>query len=263
MTISYENNQVLAGDSLSGFPSDSLSDVTSLFHGHTLGASGETELVNSGSNDWVFYTSMAMLLIFALVRFYNSRRIPYIFSAVFSRNQASQLIREGSVFSDQFFLPLFVVFITSSSLYFYVILQFYNTSIFVNWPTFLLFGSVFLGFLLFVLIKILLLNITGWLFKNTEKSFEYIHNSILFNFFSIILILPLMLVINYLQSEFFVYLSFALIFLLFIYRFFRGIIIGLEDTKFSVLHLFLYLCTLEILPLLIIGKLLAKYVFVS
>jgi hypothetical protein len=68
-------------------------------------------------------------------------------------------------------------------------------------------------------------------------------------------------VIPALNSPITLYIAICIVFLLFIYRFFRGLSIGTGNTKFSLFHLFLYLCTLEILPYMIVAKLVLKYIF--
>jgi hypothetical protein len=60
----------------------------------------------------------------------------------------------------------------------------------------------------------------------------------------------------YLNSVFLLYFSLIIFMLFFAFRFVKGFFIGTAVTKFSYLFLFVYLCSLEILPLLIIIKLL-------
>jgi hypothetical protein len=65
----------------------------------------------------------------------------------------------------------------------------------------------------------------------------------------------------YTYHVFFLYLAGFMAVVIIGMRFVRGLTIGLSDPKFSLFHLFLYLCTLEILPLAFAAKFFSKYFF--
>ena len=120
----------------------------------------------------------------------------------------------------------------------------------------------FLGiYVAFSLVKILVIWLISVTFKNKETAKEYIQNILIYNLVTGILLLPLLLLIIYTYHEMFLYLAGGLVLIMIFLRFIRGIAIGLSDSKFSLIHLFLYLCTLEILPLLVAAKFLSKYFF--
>jgi hypothetical protein len=98
-------------------------------------------------------------------------------------------------------------------------------------------------------------------FKNKETAKEYIQNILIYNLVTGIILLPLLLLIIYTYHELFLYMAGGLILIMIFLRFIRGVAIGLSDTKFSLFHLFLYLCTLEILPIIVAAKFLSKYFF--
>ncbi|MCK4569265.1 MAG: DUF4271 domain-containing protein, partial [Bacteroidales bacterium] len=60
------------------------------------------------------------------------------------------------------------------------------------------------------------------------------------------------------DSELFFYIILAIIPLVYILRIIREAVIGFRLINFSVFHLFLYLCTLEILPLIVLAKILTR-----
>jgi len=98
-------------------------------------------------------------------------------------------------------------------------------------------------------------------FKNIDTAKEYIQNILIYNLVLGILLLPLLLLIIYTYHELFLFIAGGLAIFILGLRFIRGIAIGLSDSKFSLIHLFLYLCTLEILPLAFAAKFLSKYFF--
>jgi hypothetical protein len=60
--------------------------------------------------------------------------------------------------------------------------------------------------------------------------------------------------IIYINIPFIYITAIVIVALIFVIRFFRGFLIGMALTKFSYLLLFVYLCSLEILPLLVVVK---------
>jgi len=126
----------------------------------------------------------------------------------------------------------------------------------------LLVFAQFLGiYIAYSLIKILIIWLISVTFKNIETAKEYIQNILIYNMVLGILLLPLLLLIIYTYHELFLYLAAGMAIIILGLRFIRGIAIGLSDSKFSLFHLFLYLCTLEILPFAFAAKFLSKYFF--
>jgi hypothetical protein len=126
----------------------------------------------------------------------------------------------------------------------------------------LLLFAGFLGiYILVFLMKILVIWIISIIFKNPATASEYIQTILIFNLVMGILLLPFLLVMTFALRDIVLYASLGIVLILMGLRFIRGIAIGLSDTNFSLIHLFLYLCTLEILPLAIAAKFLSKYFF--
>jgi hypothetical protein len=238
------------------------STVVSLFEGHGFTGVDGPQPLNDPGTDWVFILTTALLFIFALIRFYNGRRITFLLGGIFSKNQANQILREANVFNHQTFLPLFLLNIGAVAIYSYVFTRDHIQPFILEFSPPAIIGLIFVGYLLFFLLKIFTLNISGWIFNNGETTFEYIHNIFLFNILITLVLIPSIYFISYLDSPYLKWITLGIVISLFIYRFIRGIGIGLSDTKFSVFHLFLYLCTLEILPLLVLAKLLKRYIFI-
>ncbi len=83
-------------------------------------------------------------------------------------------------------------------------------------------------------------------------------NSLLFLFISFPIMLVAICLPDYISDVLFQILILLLI-ISWLLSLLRSLIIGRQLTKFSVLHIFLYLCTLKILPFLILGKIIALY----
>jgi len=99
-----------------------------------------------------------------------------------------------------------------------------------------------------------LVSILGIVFKTKETTYNYLLNLMIFAIITGPVILFFLVFIVYLKTPAILYLCLAIIILLFIFRFIRGFLIGMALTRFSYLLLFVYLCSLEILPLLVLLK---------
>jgi hypothetical protein len=91
---------------------------------------------------------------------------------------------------------------------------------------------------------------------------EYLRNIFLFNKIFGLIVFPLLVAHPFIDIKFrfiFIYAGIIIFVLLFILRIFRGIVISVKN-KFSIFYIILYLCTLEILPVLIFYKLYNSYI---
>lgn len=250
-----QQNDTIFADSLT----DKAYTVGSLLNGGTVNEG--PRLIDQGGTDWVFILTTAILFLFALIRFYNSKRIMLLMQGVFSKTRANQILRESSVFNHQTFIPLLLLYVGSVSVFIYIFFRDYNDTIMSELSPPLTIALIFIAYLVFILLKTLFLSVSGWYFRNSQTTFEYIHNTYLFTLLVTVVVIPFIYLITYLDFPEMKWISLGAVAMVFIYRFLRGLGIGLSDTKFSIFHLFLYLCTLEILPLLVIAKLLERYIF--
>jgi hypothetical protein len=212
-------------------------------------------------NNWIFWILLAGFVVLTLVRYYHEKRLRLFGRSIFKRSAATQLIRESPVYSHRSFLPMMLIYIISVTLLIYLSVEITSPGSTEGIKTLLVFVE-FLGiYIAFSLLKILVIWLVSVTFKNTETAKEYIQNILIYNLVMGMLLLPVLVFIIYTYHELFLYLAGFLIFIMIFLRFLRGVAIGLSDSKFSLFHLFLYLCTLEILPLLVAAKFLSKYFF--
>jgi hypothetical protein len=210
-------------------------------------------------NNWIFWILLAGFSILTMTRYYHSKRLKLLGVSLFKRSAALQLIRESPVYAHRSFFPLLAIYIISLTLLIQQASEISSGSAGNGISSLLVFVE-FLGvYILFSLLKVITIWLTGITFKNTETSKEYIENILIYNLAMGILLLPILLLIIYTYHEFFLYAAGGLVLIMIGLRFIRGIAIGLSDSKFSLFHLFLYLCTLEILPVAIVAKFLSKY----
>jgi hypothetical protein len=213
------------------------------------------------TNNWIFWVLLAGFVILTMTRYYHEKRLKLFGTSVLKRSAATQLIRESPVYSHRSFFPMLLIYIISVTLLIYQSVEISSPGSTEGIKTLLMFVELLGVYIAFSMIKILVIWLISVTFKNTETAKEYIQNILIYNLVLGILLLPVLVLITYSYHELFLYLAVGLALIMIFLRFIRGIAIGLSDPKFSLFHLFLYLCTLEILPLLVAAKFLSKYFF--
>lgn len=217
-------------------------------------APGQGEARSAHSADWVFWMVLLAFILLTFTRFFYERRFKLMVSAVFSRNAARQATGERSIFQHQSFVLILMAALISGALFIYQGLRFFNADAMEGIQGIWLALQIFGGWLAYYLLKVFLIRTSGIIFRNKAISSEYIQNIFIFSLFTGVILLPLTLLATYLSPAPFLYTALAILAIIMVIRFIRGFLIGLSDPKFSVFHLFLYLCTLEILPVVFIAK---------
>lgn len=218
-------------------------------------------LLDSIKNDWIFWVLLAGFIALTFTRFYHARRLKMLGSSVFKHSAALQLIREGPVHAHRSFLLLVVIYVVSMTLLIQQTGEFFSPGSSQGILSLLTYLQFLAFYLAFILLKFLVIWLTGIIFKNVDTAREYIQNILIYNVVQGILLLPLLVLIIYIYPQVFLYITLSIILIMIILRFIRGIMIGLSDPKFTLFHLFMYLCTLEILPLAFAAKIVSKYFF--
>jgi hypothetical protein len=218
--------------------------------------------VNKYQPDWVLGVLLLGFIILAWVQVFYRHRLQQILMAPYSRRFLNQLVRDGNLLSERISLALGFLYFLTTSLFIY---QCYELIIVKK-------SGVFPeGFTVFVIIAIVvvglwivktgLMRFLAYIFRTRQTTSEYILNIFIFNIITAVLLLPLLVFVVYLKSPVFLWACIAIFILFFIFRIIRGFLIGISITKFPYLFLFVYLCTLEFLPLVMLTKLVFSYYF--
>jgi uncharacterized protein DUF4271 len=105
---------------------------------------------------------------------------------------------------------------------------------------------------------LLVIRWSGFIFKTENSAKEYNANMLVFLIINGLVLLPVSVLSLFVDERNCLYLGFALSSVIYFMWILRGISIGRSEYNFSALHLFLYLCTVEFLPLLVLLKLIQK-----
>jgi len=202
--------------------------------------------------DWFIIPYIISLALLAFVRYnYNSYIKLVLFSTI--NYQASNIIYQENNKSKSSYILLFIFLISSGIFSFQLFKRFAP-----NYPLnhyWIIIPVVIFALVLFIIINKFLNYISGKIFLQEEISSEYNHNITVFHQSIGIILLPITILISYTKTpNSFIYMGivfYTTIYLLKIIRLFKINI----NKQLNFLYMFLYLCTLEIIPLLYIIKL--------
>ncbi len=193
---------------------------------------------------WVFGLIFISILIYSIFikAFYS--KIKLIFKGVYSNITVFSI-------SILLFVPIF-------SLLIYAPLSYYNylsySPINSHFGTYLL---IVLVALTFFLIKYVLIYFFGLLFRLEALCSKYNFNHTLFFITDGLVLIPFVFLFYFLPNNLqfsMLIASIIAISILFLFRLLRGFALVFKNTKASQFYLFVYLCTVEFLPIIIIYK---------
>ena len=195
------------------------------------------------------------ILIFAYIRISRRSFFKNLQQAIFSRPIFRQLLRDGALFgAGSRSLVSMANLITFTALSF-SLLHYYQLEI--PWLTngrFMMFAKLGLLILAFFWLKTLIIRLTAFIFKTGTLAREYRANTFFFNTIAAVVLIPLLFFSVLDKGANLLLIAFSAVFLLFIFRIIRALLISLDVQKYSLYQIFLYLCALEILPILVIIK---------
>jgi Domain of unknown function (DUF4271) len=241
--------------------SPGIPSAQSFFTSHQLKTQGiRPVLFKQYQPDWILGLLLLCFILLAWVQVFYRRRLRQILTAPFSKRFLSQLVRDGDLFSERIAVATGFIYLVSTSLFLY---QLYELALLKDagklLQGFTLFAMISIFVLGFWVLKIGLIRFLSFIFRTRQTTREYLLNILIFNILTGIFLLPLLIFVLYLKSVMFLWVCMIIFALFFLFRFVRGLLIGISITKFSYLFLFVYLCSLEILPLLILIKIVLRY----
>jgi hypothetical protein len=212
------------------------------------------------SRDELFYTLLGVFAFFAVIRYFFPKYFPSLFSLLFQssfrqKQTRDQLLQDiiPSILSN-------ILFFGTAGLFVAIALDRLNMSPFDFWQTFFYASA---GILIIYIVKYLFLLFFGWVFNVRESAAVYSFIVFLINKIIGVLLLPLLLLVAFSGasvSNIVITVAVCIVILLFIYRYI-AVLAGVRgDLRINALHFFIYLCAVEVAPLLVIFKLLANQI---
>lgn len=211
----------------------------------------------SYDNDWMVGVLLFAIIFMAVIRFSFSKYLLKVFDSVINYQTSSNLFLEknmrnlrGSIFLNLLFYVNLALFLVQYAIYNLSLNQEYN-----NIFTFL---YCFGGLLLLYSGKFVFIRLMGYIFDGIKECKEYLHTVFIYNKNLGVFLLPITISVPFIAqyaTPLLLNIGLLLALAFYLLRLFRGIKI-LFRQHVSIFYMILYLCALEILPLLMIYKLL-------
>jgi len=230
-------------------------EVSSIFSNGTY-IDMEPSIVASGQDNILGIVLLILILLIASIWFFA----PDVLSSNFrlltknplKRNWESTGNTSGLIVNTLLYLNFIIVFpILLFSFIDKVFPDYLNINI--EWRSMYIVSLILIAFILF---RFLFIKLSGFIFQTQEMATPQndLYNSL--DKTLGLLLLPVLLFSLYSDSNIFLFAALLILILFFAARWIITMVIGIRITKFSGFHIILYLCTLEIIPIVLLLKML-------
>lgn len=206
-------------------------------------------------NHWIIFIFLFIILLYTIIRNVYDKTLAVIFQAYWNDRAIGQFTRDDNFLKLRNTLLYFVLFTTVYGLLLKYIFNYFNITFQYKGLDEYLIICAFTG--AFYLSKFILMKLSGFVFSIQKLISGYLSVLSISNFVYSIIIIPFLLFYQFVSSLFQPYLL-GLMLILFcfntIYKYLRTGSFIINNFQFPKFYLFLYLCTLELMPLLIIYK---------
>jgi hypothetical protein len=200
-------------------------------------------------NQDIFYILvLASFLLVALIKGLYWKHAKLFFMSVFAQRYANQYLREENAFTQRVNLISFLLMAINFTLViakFQVVIDLWKIM------------TLFLIIIIFFILKIVVIKFLGFLFKVKDLAKLTVFFTLLFDKTLGFLLFPLVVGIYFFTFDISFFLlgaSFSLLIVLLMLKLFWLWKIGTNSFGLSHVYIFLYLCMIEIFPLLLLGK---------
>ncbi|HVA98401.1 MAG TPA: DUF4271 domain-containing protein [Bacteroidia bacterium] len=230
----------------------------SLFSGHSLEVKQIQPLYEPIAE--AYWISGIILLIAILFVWLNSgyrKRLRQIFEATLSMRYLNQFLREDYTLNGIASILLSLIFILASALFVFQANTAYHF-LFLKEKGIELYFIICACIVIIYSIKLITVAFIGFVLNIKKEISEYILTIFMFNETLGLLLIPVVIAIAYIKIiplGIFYMLGVGIIVVTLSYRLLRGLFFNINNQRISKSYLFVYLCTLEILPLIVFIKL--------
>ena len=212
---------------------------------------------STSSNAFLFWLNLLTALIIAIVINTNRGAIQKISNSITNENVLKLIHREAKKGVVGVYLLLYFSFFINAAIFIYLFLfHFYKIH---GWMSF---QWTFLALVAIYLARHVFLRVIGQVFPFKKESQLFSFTIQTFNLFIGIILIPFNLIIAFGPENTalpLIYIALGLIGILVLLRTFRGFLIASTYIQSNLFHFLLYLCTFEILPILVLIKIVGNY----
>ncbi|MDD2380275.1 MAG: DUF4271 domain-containing protein [Mariniphaga sp.] len=208
------------------------------------------------NNDWLTLILLLVIVLFASVRTSWNKYLGQLFHSVVNESTSYRLFQEknSSMLLGAFQLDIVFYFVFSA--FVYQLINYYQLDFLYH--NFFLYLTSLIFVVAYFTLKKFLYRFIGFLFEQPVDTEEYVYNMGNFNRITGILLIPVVILIAFSPIRpvgIIIFLGIFIVFMLYFLLILRGFI-TLFRKQFSIFYLFLYFCTLEFLPLVLLYKVL-------
>lgn len=227
-----------------------------IFRNHLLKPIHDGAIFNSSQQlVWPSVVLFVAVCILILLKVTMPSRILRVLNAAYSLQVARQIERENYGPFKRLSVLLNVVFVLVTAFLFYKLNQMFGAIL--NEASGFMQYLFFIGVIISVyVLKFISLNIVAFVTQTSATIGEYINNTLIVNQSIGVVLLPVMIIaeLSPLNPIWLVFPSVLFIVLGYFFRLYRGFLFSGVEQGMGIFQLFVYLCALEILPLLVFIK---------
>ena len=208
----------------------------------------------------LFYFLIGLLVFYAGLRLLFPKYFTDLFRVYFRTTLKQTQVREQLLQNPLPSLFLNGFFVVTGGLYASFILRYFNVAADLGFWELWLYSSFLLSVI--YMIKFAGVKLAGWLFNKNEAASSYIFIVFMTNKILGIVVLPFLVLLAFSSKTIYiaaVILSIVLVSCIFLYRLYLSIAVVRNQVRINPLHFLLYLVAFEIIPLLILFKLVMNF----
>ena len=211
--------------------------------------------IRKAREQWVIAAIIGLLIYTALLNLFLSRDIKNVIQSFYNKHALSQLDKEGGPINSWAFIGLFILFSLTFGLVLYQ-LTVYN-GVYYDIGGFQLFISLSGVISLLFALKFIILKFIGYVFDMNRLVSQYIAILNLTYFNIAFVLLAVAICFSLLATAFIrplLFFTLVIIAIIFAWQYLRNSVNIISNFRLHKFYLFIYLCALEICPILILIK---------
>jgi hypothetical protein len=208
------------------------------------------------TNNIITFSFLIGLLIITLSFVWYKRKALLMLRALFSTRYFQQLLREGKIANEQIFFYTILIYLVAFPCIILSFFHFYFPELYAGYSPVKLYMILCAGILVAIIVSQFFLWYFAEIFNYQEQRYLYTTTKALYRFYNALFLVCIIPVVWFTRTPeliFFIYIPFLILILIaFFARFVKNI------SGVSLIHFFIYFCSLEILPYLLLIKLFAN-----
>lgn len=207
-------------------------------------------------DQWVIVVIIGLLLYTAILNRIMSKDFSSVWQSFYSKRMLSQVSKEDNIINSWTFIGLFLLFGLTFGLFLYLLASYYHVY-YSSISGVRLFVWLSLVILILFAIKFVIVKFLGFVFNINKLVSEYLSVLYLTYFNITFVFLPVAVCFSLLPNQLIPYIlviALVLIVIIFIWQYLRSSVNIISSIVFHKFYLFVYLCALEICPILILIK---------